>query len=59
MAKEEFFDPKRRATARGVTPNEWRQLQALAARVVALQKEVDTLKQQMYAMQKWVSEQVL
>ena len=48
MSKEAFFDPKRRAIAKGVTPNEWRQLQDLANRVNLLQKEFDELKAKVY-----------
>ena len=47
------------SSSKGLTDKEWRQLQALAARVNALQKDVDALKQQMYAIHKWIEEQVL
>jgi len=47
------------SSSKGLTDKEWRQLQMLAARVNALQKDVDALKQQMYAIRKWIEEQVL
>ena len=47
------------SSSKGLTDKEWRQLQTLAARVHTLQKDVDALKQQMYAIHKWIEEQVL
>ena len=37
------------SSSKGLTNKEWRQLQALAARVNALQKEFDELKAKVYA----------